>query len=76
MARETLTAGQEGMTLDLLLFRRFGRDVEGLVEATLALNPGLADLGPILPLGTMVVVEPPAPAPRGRKARPVVSLYD
>lgn len=76
MALETLTVGQEGETLDLLLFRRFRREVEGLVEGTLALNPGLADLGPILPLWTRVLVEPPAPAPRGRKARPVVSLYD
>lgn len=59
--------------LDLLLFAAFGREVEGLVEETLAKNPGLADLGPYPPAGTRVTVTPPAasaPAPP-----PVVRLY-
>lgn len=43
----------EGDTVDMISFHRFG-DVAGQVEAILAFNPGLADLGPILPLGTIV----------------------
>ncbi len=49
MATEILTVSGTPMPLDLLLFKRFGREVPGLVEATWAANYGLADLGPILP---------------------------
>lgn len=59
MATETLTATAP-MPLDLLLWRRFKCEVGGLVEQTYAANPGLADLGPILPHGTEVVVTIPA----------------
>lgn len=40
-------------TVDALCFRHFGR-TQGLVEAVLELNPGLADHGPILPHGLQV----------------------
>lgn len=40
-------------TVDALCYRAFGFTA-GLVEATLDLNPGLADLGPVLPEGTEV----------------------
>lgn len=67
MATETLTFPNDHWPLDLLLFRRFKREVAGLVEATLDANYGLADLGPCPPRGTNVVVTPPAP-PTGRIA--------
>ncbi len=60
MARETLTVKSPFMTLDLLLFRHLRREVPGLVEATLALNPGLAQSA-ILPLGTKVILDRPRP---------------
>lgn len=62
MATEILTFPTDDWPLDLLLFRRFKREVAGLVEATFAANPGLADLGPCPPRGTRVVVTPPVPA--------------
>ena len=74
MNLETLVVTTERTTLDLLLFRRFKREVAGLVEATLAVNPGLASRGPYLPVGTSVAT--PAPAPAQTVARPLVSLYD
>lgn len=49
------------MTVDLLLYRRFRREVPGLVEKTLDMNPGLADHGPYLLIGTEVKVEIPEP---------------
>ena len=75
MATEILTVKGHPMPLDLLLFKRFGREVPGLVEATWAANYGLADLGPILPVGTKVTVTPPAPAAK-KFTRPTIRLYD
>ncbi|WP_039057032.1 tail protein X [Enterobacter sp. Bisph1] len=44
---------QQGDTLDLLCLRYYGRTAS-VVEAVLAANPGLAELGVILPYGTTV----------------------
>jgi phage tail protein X len=45
----------QGDTLDALLWRERSLGPADL-PAVLELNPGLAALGPILPLGTMVIV--------------------
>lgn len=44
---------QQGDTLDILCLRHYGR-TQGVVETVLVANPGLAEYGPILPLGTTV----------------------
>ncbi|MEO3741709.1 tail protein X [Kosakonia sp. WA-90] len=44
---------QQGDTLDILCLRYYGR-TEGVVETVLLANPGLAELGVILPHGTRV----------------------
>ena len=75
MAIETLTVIGRPKPLDLVLFRRFGREVPGLVEATYDQNPGLADLGPLLPRRTKVLVTTPAPAP-AKTTRKTIRLYD
>ena len=76
MTIETLTvpADRPFMTLDLLLFERFRREVPDLVERTLERNPGLAALGAFLPPGTSVAVELPAPANRP-PPREIVTLW-
>ena len=74
MALETLIVPNDQTPVDLLLWRRFRREVPGLVEQTLAHNPGLADLGPFPPAGTTVVVT--APSPQDAAAKPVISLFD
>jgi len=43
----------QGDTLDALCYRHYGR-TEGVVEAVLLANPGLAEWGVILPYGTAV----------------------
>jgi phage tail protein X len=45
----------EGDTVDLVAWKLAGRTAD-VVEAILAANPGLAALGPILPIGTAVIV--------------------
>ena len=46
---------QQGDTLDMICARYYGR-TEGVFESVLAANPGLADLGAILPRGTLVTL--------------------
>ena len=74
MTLDTLTVTSEKTPLDLLLWRQYKREVKGLVEDTLARNPGLAELGVYLPVGAQVTVAPPPPA--GAPATPVITLYD
>lgn len=53
----------QGDTLDALCHRVYGTTA-GITERALQLNPGLAELGPILPQGTAVVLpEPATPEP-------------
>lgn len=65
----------QGDTLDALLWRHAGRTA-ALLEATLQANPGLADLGDVLPHGT--AVEIPASALRAPAAadQPLIQLWD
>lgn len=53
---ESYTVKQLHLSLDLILWRRFGRPGQSLVEQTYVLNPGLAAHGPILPVGTVVLL--------------------
>ncbi|WP_421589000.1 tail protein X [Rahnella aceris] len=46
---------QQGDTLDALCFRYYGR-TGGVVETVLTANPGLAELGEVLPHGTTVIL--------------------
>ncbi|MFN4098137.1 MAG: tail protein X [Pararhodobacter sp.] len=64
----------EGITLDLILWRRHGVRGRALVEATLELNPGLSGAGTVLPLGTSIEV-PRLPEREAVAPRPVVSLF-
>jgi phage tail protein X len=61
-AADTVIVSAEGLTLDLLVWRRFRRRTPGLVEQAFDLNPGLAARGELLPLGAAVRL-PAAPSP-------------
>ncbi|WP_376709829.1 tail protein X [Comamonas sp.] len=63
---------QQGDTVDLLCQRHLGTTAE-VTEATYALNPGLAALGPVLPMGQQVTLPDPKTAPAATKA---ISLWD
>ena len=58
---------EEGDTVDRVVWKHYGRQGAGLVEQVLAVNQGLSGLGPILPLGTRVVL-PPADEPNAEEA--------
>lgn len=70
---ETVTVGGDGLTLSLIVWRRFHRPMPGLVEQILDLNPGLADHSPILPVG--VTFEMPIPIPRERQVLDPIRLW-
>ncbi len=64
---------RQGDTLDQLLHRDRGLGPEALGTVLVA-NPGLASLGPLLPLGTPVTIPPAASAaPIERK---LLNLWD
>ena len=56
---DTVTA-RDGDTVDMIALRERGQTAE-VTEAIFNLNPGLADLGAILPLGTVVILPDPQP---------------
>jgi phage tail protein X len=56
MTSETVIS-QEGDTVDLIAFTRFG--AHGMEQAIFDANPGLATISPILPIGTAVVIPLP-----------------
>ncbi|WP_435955986.1 tail protein X [Dryocola sp. BD626] len=61
----------QGDTLDALCARRYGR-TEGVVEAVLLANPGLAELGEVLPHGTAVELPDVETSPQAE----TVNLWD
>lgn len=76
MAAALRLVARQGDKLDQLLFRDAGLGPSELTRV-LDANPGLADLGPVLPLGTVVTV--PATATTEASAtrvRPLVQLWD
>jgi phage tail protein X len=68
-----IAIARDGETLDAICWRELGR-TGGVVEQSLALNPGLADLGPALPAGTEVTL--PDPAQLAQPVRETVKLWD
>lgn len=44
----------QGDTVDFIAWRVYGTQGSQVVEQLLEANPGLADIGPVLPAGTLV----------------------
>lgn len=63
---------QQGDTVDAMCWRHYGRTA-GVVEQVLEANPGLADLGPVIPHGTLIQL-PDQAAPA--EHRQMVNLWD
>jgi phage tail protein X len=63
---------QQGDTVDAICWRIYGRTAS-VTEAVLVANPGLADLGPVLPHGTLVTLPDTAPQ---AQALQMVNLWD
>lgn len=64
----------QGDTVDQICHRHYGRTA-GITEQVYAANPGLADLGPILPLGTAITL-PDLPTQPAETTRKLVNLWD
>ena len=64
----------QGDTLDQLCWRHLGR-TQGVVEATLARNPSLAGLAPVLPAGTWIDLVLPSQA-AATSGRDTINLWD
>ncbi|WP_282338492.1 tail protein X [Pseudomonas sp. PS02288] len=62
----------QGETVDALCWRVYGRTA-AVTEAVLEANPGLADYGPVLPIGLLVTL--PDAAPQAEQTE-VVNLWD
>lgn len=59
-------------TVDAICYRAYGT-TQGVTEQVLAANPGLAELGPLLPQGTPVTLPDRPPTPQ---RAPTVQLWD
>lgn len=57
---------KEGDTIDLIVWRYYGRQDAALVALVLDANPGAADLGPVLPAGIRIAL-PEAPEPAAER---------
>ena len=68
----TTVRAQQHDTLDAICYRVYGT-TRGVTEQVLAANPGLAELGPLLPHGTPVTL--PA-LPQATQRTPTVNLWD
>jgi len=68
-----IEAARAGETIDAICWRVFGR-TDRVTEQALALNPGLAMLGPVLPAGTPVTL--PDALEAEPQIRETVSLWD
>jgi phage tail protein X len=73
MATGVAVRSVQGDTVDLLCHRYLGSTSRGVVEATYTHNPGLADLGPVLPTGTLVTL---AAAPQASATAETINLWD
>lgn len=64
----------QGDTVDLICHRHYGVTA-GTTEAVYAANPGLAELGPILPLGTNITL-PDFATPAAEPVIRLLNLWD
>lgn len=70
---ETVTVEGDGLSVSTIVWRTFKRPMPGLVEAIYDLNPGLADMGQTLPVGTSF--EMPIPIPREQQVLDPIRLW-
>lgn len=72
---ELVTVEAEGLTLSLIIWRRFYSPRYGLLERVYDLNPGLSEAGVFLPVGTTFLL-PVDPQEVKAEADVVISLWD
>jgi phage tail protein X len=70
---ETVTVEGDSLTVSLIVWRRFHRQMPRLVEEIYDINPGLAEYGQTLPVG--VTFEMPIPIPRAQQVLDPITLW-
>lgn len=70
---DSYTVRTDGERIDRIARAQLGSWTGGIVEAILALNPGLASLPAILPVGTTILL-PPRPV-EGPARKPVAKIW-
>lgn len=70
---EPVTVAGDALTVSLIVWRRFRRAMPGLVDQIYDMNVGLADLGPVLPVGTTFNM--PIPIPREQQMLEPIRLW-
>lgn len=70
---EPVTVEGDGLTVSMIVWRRFRRAMPGLVDQIYATNVGLAELGPVLPVGTRFNM--PIPIPRAQQVLEPIRLW-
>lgn len=70
---ETITVAGDEITVSLIIWRRFKRPMPGLAEQVYDINQELAEMGPILPVGTTFQL--PIPARRGVTVLDPIKLW-
>lgn len=71
----TILIAKQGDTLDALLWRDASLSVD-CIGPVLAANPGIADLGTILPLGTRITVPSSVITITNKRERTLINLWD
>lgn len=64
---------KQGDTLDEIVWRQYGAASSATLVQIMDANPGLADLGPIIPAGVIITLPD---APETSEIKPGVSLWD
>lgn len=75
MTIKSITVRTDGVTLSLLIWHFLKRQPIGYLEKVISFNPGLANTGVFLPIGT-VVNFPLDDIPSVAKKRDLVRLWD
>jgi len=70
---ETVTVESEQVTASSVVWRRFQRQMPGLIERVFDDNPGLADQGEELALGTSIAI--PVDTPAATTRLPAIKLW-
>ena len=59
----------DGDTIDLIAWRRYGRQDQVIINLILSANPEIADFGPVIPGGLVVVLPDPPVASTSQGVR-------
>ena len=71
---DIVTVSSEGVTLDMILFRRYGRPGNEMFDAVFAANPALASQPVILPVGLNGLIDVFPKFRKGKRAQVTLNI--